>query len=315
MDTPFDIVKDSSIWYNKTSLKATFQRETGIYTGTVKTAYNDSESGELRYTVEVYYRGDTIPVSCREVRRWGGVFNYEDSIYRGYTYNAPSGVAAKAGDCVLVGLLGGQGREGVILGGLTHPTRKNLSVSNGPEYQSEFNGINTYINKDGEYTLTFKAQPTNLSDLNNAPNGPVPAPQYDTNVGGSYFKWDKTGSFTISDAAQSNPQSIFMDKKNSLIQIVTGNLKLGDSSATDAAVLGTTYRNGESQMNQNLSSYLTQLGAFLLAASADPVLAALCSSTAAGLANAATQATLMVSAINTFEGNASTYLSNIVKVK
>src|SRR5690606_2811389 len=101
----------------------------------------------------------------------------------------------KAGDAVLVAFLNGEAREAVILGGLIHPARKStLDITKGPQYISEFNGVETSINNDGEYKLTFKAVPTNAKKLDDKPSSKIPAPTYDTKVGGSFFWFDKTGS-------------------------------------------------------------------------------------------------------------------------
>lgn len=346
MGSPFDIVKDSSIWQNSVSLRAHNKLDAILYTGIVRSVSNSEDTGELRYLVEVRYRGDLIPTSCRMMRRFGGAFNYEDTVMRGYDYNTAANEAARAGDLVLVGLIGGQGREGVILGGLTHHSRPNLSAKNGPEYKSEFNGIETYINKDGEYTLTFKAQPTNLVDLDAEPSGRVPAPKYDKEIGTSFLKWDKTGSFTISDNATNNPQTFFVDKEKGTIELISGSvslkldkqakkivatspdIRLGDDSVTEQAVLGTTYRSQETQMNATLYSSLISMGislnsagSFLNTASLDPVLAGLAPVAAVAIAAAAqviiaaaTQANTMARAISSFESSAPSYLSNVVKV-
>jgi hypothetical protein len=351
--TPFDIVKDSSIWFNTRSLSAARQLDSILYTGTVRSVANDAETGELRYVVEVYYRGDTIPTPCRMMRRFGGAFNYEDVVMQGYDYNSPAGVAAKAGDLVLVGLLGGQGREGVIIGGLTHPARKSIKKDSGPQYKSEFNGVETLINNDGEYTLTFRGQPTNLSVLNSDPSGPVPAAKYDESVGTSFLKWDKTGSFTVSDSAKSDVQKFLIDKKNGTIELNSGkvslkmdkgaqsmdincqsyvltspSIKLGGPMVLEQAVMGTTYRLQEVTLHTTLvaslmamGAALTAAGGFLTAAGADPVFAGIAPAAATAVASSApviiaagTQAVAMATAISTFESSAPLYLSNIVKV-
>lgn len=345
MGSPFDIVKDSSIWCNAGAMQATFHQDTALYTGTVKDVKNDVESGEPRYLVEI--QGRNTPVACRMMSRLGGLFNYEDVLLRGYDYKSPATVPAKTGDVVLVGMLGGQGREGVILGGLMHPGHKtSLKRENGPEYRSEFNGVETYVNKDGEYSVTFKAQPTNLADLNKSPNGILPTPQYDTDVGGGFFKWDKTGSFTINDAAKEKPQLMWIDKLNGNVQLASGDvvlrldktnnnailtspdIRLGSESVTEQAVLGTTYRAKESTMNDNLKSELDNMQTALNDAStqlnlaaADPVLVGLAPAAAQGILqaavkvlNAATQAGLMSKDISSFEASKKDYLSDVVKV-
>lgn len=330
--TPYDIVKDSSIWYNPISLSATFQLDNVLYTGIVKSVLNDSETNELRYMVEVHHRGNTFPIACRTVSRFGGVFNYEDVVARGYNYNTPSGIAAKAGDHVLIGLIGGQGRDGVILGGLTHPSRKCIDAD-APEYKSEFNGIETYINKDGEYTLTFKAQPINLAQLEVDPAGRFPPPIYDVNIGSSYLKFDKTGGFTVSDSSFTGTQYFKIDKLGSTLELASGSvslkmekltksftvtspdIKLGSALATEQAILGTTYRTEEGILNSTLSAHLSNLAAALAAAAADPVLAGLCPVAASSIAAAGVQAGAMAGRISSFEAKTATYLSNTVKVQ
>lgn len=231
MNSPFDDVKDSSIWYKPSNLSLIKNADNRLYIGIVRSAFNDKESGELRYLVEVRYKNDIILTNCRMLRRFGGVYNFEDYISQGYNFNEDqnntNGTHAKAGDIVLVGQFGGQGREGVILGGLSHPARRTfLNAEDGPQYKSEFNGIETFINKDGEYTLTFKGIPTNISGLSATPDKPIPAPEYDVKVGTSYIKIDKTGSFTINDNAQEDPQKLFIDKANGTVELIAGKVSL-----------------------------------------------------------------------------------------
>lgn len=231
MDSPYNNVRDSSIWYKPGSLDLVNQTDTKLYVGIVRSAVNDNIANELRYLVEVKYKNDIILSSCRMMRSFGGVYNYEDHVLQGYNYNAASnsqnGVAAKAGDIVLVSQLGGQGREGIILGGLTHPARQNfLKASEGPQYRSEFNGVETYINASGEYKLTFRGQPTNLDDLKKAPDSPIAAPKYDAKIGTSYLQFDKTGSFTVNDNAEQDPQRLFIDKKEGILYLESGKISL-----------------------------------------------------------------------------------------
>jgi hypothetical protein len=233
MSNPFEGVKDSSIWYKPSSLKVINTYDTRLYIGVVREAHNDVDTNELRYLVEIHYKNDVMLSNCRMLRRWGGVFNYEDYVSQGYNWNDASnnqnGSAAVPGDVVLVSQFAGQGREGVIIGGLSHVALKGfLDATKGPQYKSEFNGIETSINEDGEWTLTFKGQPTNLSKLGDSPSAPVPAPDYDKDVGTSFMKWDKTGSFIISDEATDGDkfQKLFIDKKNGTIDVFSGKVNL-----------------------------------------------------------------------------------------
>lgn len=259
-------VLDSSIWGPNGS--ALNKHETRLMMGIVLEALNDSNKG-LRYLVQIYYRSDRFTVPCRQMRSVGGVYNYEDSVLRGYDHkgaNSNQGsIAALAGDLVLVGFIGGVGSEGIILGGLTHPARKSsLDAKKGPQYRSEFNGIETHINEVGEWTLTFKGQPTNLQKLKDAPNQVLPAPQYDKDITGSFMKWDKTGSFTLSDMGDGDKvQKLFIDKKNQktilttpLLVVKSGKVRLGEENASDWLILGSTFREKQKSMNQTVSMKL-----------------------------------------------------------
>lgn len=239
MDTT---VKDSSIWADPNNMSVMSRLDGMIRIGIVKGAFNDVDTGELRYLVEIQSNAKKINMNCRMMRRFGGVYNYEDYINRGYkTNDAPdpvTGYDAKAGDAVLVGQLNGQGREGIIIGGLTHAARKtNIQTDDGPQYDSEFNGIHTNINADGEWTLTFRGQPTNLDGLEDTPSAAIPAAQYDASVGTSFMKFDKTGSWTINDHATSDPQFIKIDKPAGVMTAQAGKISLVMTKGTQAVVL------------------------------------------------------------------------------
>lgn len=228
-----DNVPDSSIWANPNSVQVIRHQENRLFIGIIREVRNHKDTKELRYMVEVYHKTDTKILPCRMMRSTGGVYNYDDYTLRGYNFNDASnnqnGTLALAGDTVLVGFIGGNGREGIILGGMTHPARKSfLDAKKGPQYKSEFNGIETYINEDGEWTLTFKGQSTNLDKLKATPSEPVPAPKYDTDVGTSFMKWDKEGGFTLSDEATDGDkvQKLHIDKKNGTIDIFSGKINL-----------------------------------------------------------------------------------------
>jgi hypothetical protein len=226
-----DTVKDSSIWFDPSTLRTGRGKDPFLRMGVVKFATADKTRNDIRYLVEIQDRNDKININCRMMRRFGGVYNYEDVIYRGYSTNdIPDPIQnweAKAGDIVIVAFLNGEGREGVILGGITHAARSiQLDPSLGPQYQSEFNGIKTSINADGEWTLTFRGQPTNLSTLKNVPREKIAEPMYDTVVGTTYMKLDKTGSWIINDNANSDPQLIHINKTAGTITVNSGQISL-----------------------------------------------------------------------------------------
>ncbi len=227
----FGIVKDSSIWQNSNAFSAVNGKDPYLRIGIVKKVYREERTTDIKYLVEVQDKNDSIEVNARLLRRFGGVYNYEDVVDHGYKFDdKPDPVRdfeAKAGDAVLVAFLNGQAREAVILGGLIHPARKStLDITKGPQYQSEFNGVETRINENGEYILTFKAVPTNAKALDNKPGKAIPAPTYDTKVGGSFFQFDKTGSIELNDKDQGGIQNMRIDKPAGTITINSGKIKL-----------------------------------------------------------------------------------------
>jgi hypothetical protein len=226
------IVKDSSIWQDPFSFQKMNSTDSKLKIGIVRTSQFNKDRGDITYIVEVQDAGDKLFIQCRHLRKHGGVYNFEDFTLQDYKfdqkYDPIPAFDTKAGDAVLVAYLNGDSREGVILGGLTHSARAStLKPEDGPQYLSQFNGIETSINKDGEYTVTFKAQPKNISKLKDSPNGKkIVAPEWDKEVGTSYFKFDKEGSYTVADNATSDPQSLKIDKKNGKIIITSGKIVL-----------------------------------------------------------------------------------------
>jgi len=227
-------ISDSSVHRNKASFSALHDKDTSIKLGVVRenTVIEDNGILETRYMVEIYdgKRGFTA-VPCIRGSRFGGVYNYEEYTLRGFdvgkdstSYGSPS---LCPGDTVVVAYFQGDSSQGVILTCLNHRGRQEKIEQPegefGVEYYSEFNGIETVINSDGEYTRTFRGQPTNLDKLKEAPTGsPIPAAEYDEEVGTSYYKWDKTGSWELSDNATEDLQSIKVDKPNGQIIITSG---------------------------------------------------------------------------------------------
>lgn len=231
MSSPFDTVKDSSRWQSSKIFNGVHEKDFSIRIGIVKRVYREEATSDIKYLVEVQDRNDSVEVNARPLRRFGGVFNYEDTVYHGYKIDdKPDPVrdfSAKAGDAVLVAFLNGEAREAIILGGLIHPARKStVDITKGPQHISEFNGVETIINENGEYKLTFKAIPTNIKKLDDKPSKTLPKPIYDTKVGGSFFQFDKTGSIEISDLSNDGIQNLRVDKPLGTITINSGKIKL-----------------------------------------------------------------------------------------
>ena len=231
MSNPFGIIKDSSLWQSNSTVAAINNKDSYIRIGIVKRAYKDVRSTDLRYLVEVQDTNNSIEVNARMLRRFGGVYNYEDVVYRGYKIDdKPDPVSnfdAKAGDTVIVAFLNGESREAIILGGFFHPARTSvIDITKGPQLISEFNGIEKVINDSGEYKVTFKAIPTNIATLNEVPDKVLPKPTYNTKIGGSFYKFDKTGSYEVSDVEQSGIQNFKINKPSGTIEINSGKIRL-----------------------------------------------------------------------------------------
>jgi len=223
------IVKDSSIWVKPAAHVIRDNPDATIKLGIVRETVTIDKDKDISYIVDVWLGGKYTPIQCFRTSKFGGIYNYEEFTHRGFELDgspsADSIMDYKQGDCVIVAYLMGDSREGVILAAINHPGRPKLfKEEDGVAYQSEFNGINTSINKDGEYKFTFKGQPTNLDKLSEISNGSIIAPpEYNEDVGFSYWEWDKTGSYLLTDNANDElAQYIKVDKPNGKIEIISG---------------------------------------------------------------------------------------------
>ena len=101
------------------------------------------------------------------------------------------------GTLVLLLCLDGSSERAIIIGGLPNvqdpknQRKSTLTKENGLHLEGEYNGINWQVNKNGEFTLTFRSPTDN--------NGKV----IDKKYSGTYAKIDKTGSFEIKDSKNS----------------------------------------------------------------------------------------------------------------
>ena len=226
------IIKDSSIWDNNFDFSVIQKKDMGIRVGIVREARIDTATDDISYIVEVFDTNNQIPVYCKRMERFGGVYNYEEFTHRGYTADKSSATggeySVRAGDVVIVAYINGDSREGIILGSIKHPGRtRQTAMPSDIAYKNEFNGVETLINTSGELKVTFRGVPTNTKDLLTPPNGrDIPPPTYDTDIGSSYYQLDKVGSWITTDNAKQNPQSIKIDKPNGKITIISGKVSI-----------------------------------------------------------------------------------------
>jgi hypothetical protein len=224
------IIDDSSRHKNANTV---INKDYSIRVGVVREHIYLPDRKQTRYLVEVNNNNRVYILSCMRTSRFGGLYNYEEYNLRGFapgisniSYNNPTIVP---GDMVVVAAVNGDSRDGIILGNISHFGRGEVLPANSDiAFVNEFNGIETMINNSGEYRRTFKGQPTNLAKLNEIPNGKrYPAAEYNIDVGFSYYEFDKTGSYTLTDnTTDKAPQYIKLDKPNGKIEIVSGKTSL-----------------------------------------------------------------------------------------
>lgn len=254
------IVRDSSLNINKYCGSLTNDGDYAVRIGTIRDRRpivdpKKPDEFSMGYFVEVMdSQSIGCPVFCVPTFKFGGVYNYEEYVSRGFTpgtvKSSETDVQAKVGDKVIVAYIRGNATSGVILGFLKHEARKPVlqkqKLGTDIAYRSEFNGIETFIDEKGQYKQVFKGQPTNLADLNKAVDSTLAKPAvYDYKKGGSYYKWELDGSYELSDnsgvtsytdpfkegdafasKADTVSQLIRLDKAKGQILVQSGNTKL-----------------------------------------------------------------------------------------
>lgn len=202
------------------------------------------------------------------------------------------------GDRVLVAFIGGSQSVPTIVGVLPHPaTQYGGTRADGKQRKITWNKATVLIDKDGNLSVTTPNTSLTIDNTNKATT---------IDVGGG--------------AAQ-----VVVDGNNKKVTIKSQGQSVCEiGAATDAMLLGTTYRNAEAQCNSQLNAQIATAAAQFLAASAQltaaagplaiPIvggaLAAPSIASAGALMLAAAQALQQAAAaIQTFEGSAQTYLS------
>jgi hypothetical protein len=226
------------------------------------------------------------------------------------------------GSLVLLLCINGNSRAGVIMGGLDHPAATKDAKDDGHNLKFSFNGISFEINKDGELTLTYKGATKSDGELSD---------DADEDASGSKVAFTKDGSVEISTADDNQHIRLnHADKKLDIktdaelhIEVTGGNVNIesdgthiGGENASEALVMGSTYRQNESQMHQQMQTALAALAGMVqsagvtisAAAASNPLLAGLAGAGAA-LTTAGAKVAELQTAISTFEASASQYLS------
>ncbi len=311
---------------------------------------NRSLSGKyVEYTVEVTQRdsgstsSSTLYHGCVISSLFGGFadkvqFTLRSDTKDSQNNNESGGVGV--GSKVLILCINGDRNQSVIVGGLPDSQyikedKVNYSKDLGHNLQFEFNGVNFSVNKDGELKVKFRGATKVDGDLTD--NAVADAE-------GSCIEINKEGNLKL--ATPEDDQFLLIDHKNKKIELqaqkqwdcnikgtvnITADEKVNIKStgvmigdATDAFMLGTTYRNAESNSNGTLSTDLIALATIMgvagtsltsaAALNAIPIVgpasaATLFATTGAMLINAATKFGSSGGAIKAMEAQAPTFLS------
>jgi hypothetical protein len=220
---------------------------------------------------------------CKVLSLFGGAADFTDWTYRlsdfvnagAQSTNGP-GNTVDYGDNVGILCVNGDVRQGVIIGGVKHIALTNNSnytptMSDGHHLNFEFNGIVVQINDAGELTVTFNGKTAEDGTLDSSAN---------SSDSGSNLKLSKDGSFSVQ--SPTNDQNITIDNTNTKMDVtanssfnlnVTGgqcvikSTGLQNGAATDALLLGTSFRQAQTIMDTQISASITSIASLLEAVS------------------------------------------------
>jgi hypothetical protein len=171
-----------------------------------------------------------------------------------YTIRAPVNFKTEKGEFpvdnstrVLVLFIDGRTDRGVIVGCLPNERDAEAGPDLGHHSFESFNGIETEINKDGEYTVTSTLQTID------AQTNEVAEP--DAAKAGTFFKIDKDGSVHL-DTTQGDLLSIDRAAGNTRID-ASNNVYIGATGASENLVLGQQLKAAFDALNTFLQSLLT----------------------------------------------------------
>lgn len=215
----------------------------------VEIVYPDSQKNQsksmIEYVVDVSHadgHGATITTRYFAVpvgNLFGGVADFTKYTLRSSTKDTSKNKIKTLGNGSKVTILCVNGRttQAPIVGGAHDPNQPNDDKQDGHNYEFEFNGVNLLINDDGELTIKYQG-PT---DINGDPRSGV-----DTSKTGATLKFGKDGNWSVTDV----PGEIILK--------CSSGVKTG--GATDATILGDTYRQAETTMNNAIQSAMSSMG-------------------------------------------------------
>lgn len=225
------------------------------------------------------------------------------------------------GTKVLLLCVNGETANAIILGGLKDGNDDGKIMGKAPKdlgqyYYTRYNGIEHYINDDGEYKVTYtgKSKIDGTTDVGSSDQG-------------SYLFLGLKGKAQLADKDAKN--AVTIDHENSKVTVsIDKGFEIG--SASDKMILGSTYRDKEHSMNNDLKQgfsdlfqYILQASIYLTACAVPlkiPVTGGIAASpliqqAATQLQQASQSLQKMQMAINTFESSSDKYLSSKCKLQ
>jgi hypothetical protein len=241
----------------------------------------------LEYDVEVQHKegpGSTVTVitfpNCLLINSLAGVADRTSFTLRSDSSVAPTGETNTTGAKVLLLCVDGDASRAFILGGIREDSTVDAADHS---YFFEFNGVQQTINKDGEFQIRYRGATKTDGTLTDDANA---------DAEGSTIVFDKDGGIKL--YTKDEKQFLYLNHKDKKLEILADeewnvqvNKKLtfeagdtisikGDSScsievtdktfiksaglwvgaASDAVLLGETYRNAESKLFSSLASTL-----------------------------------------------------------
>ena len=247
------IVRDSSLWQDASSVANTLPGSVRV--GVVIGKAESKEMNTTLYLVEVIAYGRRYTLTCTQMSKHGHPYDYEQyslspvESLKPPMVDTPVPFGSRGGEVVVVAEL--PGNEGIILGCLKHPARNSEVKAGDTGYASSFNGIKKEIKSDGSYKVTFNGTrlPPAIAQLKASillPPFALPdITVYNKLTAGSYYTFEKDGSYEVSDASIVGlPQGIKIDKTSGTIKITSGLVTISidkktqkvDTSCIDYAV-------------------------------------------------------------------------------
>lgn len=282
----------------------------------------NASGGAAEYDVEVEYADINgahtrqVYPRCQVASLFGGIADEIRYTPRTKTTNRAD-EDGDEGSMVLLLCINGNSRAGVILSGFPHPEAAKDIRADGHHLKFSFNGINLSINKDGELTVKYRGA-TNADGT--LAESATPAAE------GSTVTFSKDGSITLQ--TKDDKQHVKLDHTNSQLHIsVAGghvNIEsdgthLGGTAATEALVLGTTYRAKQTALNssfvqclQGITSSLNAVAQNIMLASSaatQPAAAPALAGASFHMSLVADQFRILRDAVNSFEDSSDEYLS------